>query len=212
MWITTVLVMAIAVSLEPFRIGMTVLMLNRPRPILQLLTFLSGGFAMGVTVGLAVLFLFRPVVSGSAHFNVPNVQMGAGALALAAAALVAAGRIRAPRLPAQARRMIYGPSLWFAGAAGLGIALPSVDYLAVLAVIVASGADPSAQVGALLVFNCVAFAFVELPLVAYLVAPVRTRASMTALYDWIRSRPRRGVAAVLGAIGCVLLVAGIVSL
>jgi hypothetical protein len=29
MWIT-ILVMAVAVSLEPFRIGMTVLMLNRP--------------------------------------------------------------------------------------------------------------------------------------------------------------------------------------
>lgn len=31
MWIT-ILVMAVAVSLEPFRIGMTVLMLSRPRP------------------------------------------------------------------------------------------------------------------------------------------------------------------------------------
>ena len=46
MWITVVAV-AIAVSLEPFRIGMTVLMLSRPRPILQLLAFLAGGFVMG---------------------------------------------------------------------------------------------------------------------------------------------------------------------
>jgi len=38
MWFT-ILVMAVAVSLEPFRIGMTVLMLNRPRPMLQLLVF-----------------------------------------------------------------------------------------------------------------------------------------------------------------------------
>ncbi|WP_264992538.1 GAP family protein, partial [Mycobacterium montefiorense] len=35
MWIT-LLVMAFAMSVEPFRIGMTVLMLNRPRPMLQL--------------------------------------------------------------------------------------------------------------------------------------------------------------------------------
>ena len=41
MWIT-VLVMAIAVSLEPFRIGMTALMLNRPRPVLQLLAQMTG--------------------------------------------------------------------------------------------------------------------------------------------------------------------------
>jgi putative Mn2+ efflux pump MntP len=53
MWIT-VLVMAIAVSMEPFRIGMTALMLNRPRPTLQLLAFLGGGFVMAATVGLVV--------------------------------------------------------------------------------------------------------------------------------------------------------------
>ena len=57
--LVTVLVMAFAVSVEPFRIGMTVLMLNRPRPALQLLAFLFGGFAMGTTVGLVVLFAFR---------------------------------------------------------------------------------------------------------------------------------------------------------
>jgi hypothetical protein len=211
MWIT-VLVMAIAVSMEPFRIGMTVLMLNRPRPTLQLLAFLSGGFAMGATVGLVVIFAFRPGLLGSAHFTLPKVQIVIGVLAVLMAAVVATGVMPAPRLPAQARGLAYGPSLSVAGVAGLGIALPSVDYLAVLAVIVASGAAPSTQVGALLVFNVVAFALVELPLVAYVLAPDRTRALMTALNDWIRSRRRRGVAAALAGVGCVLLVAGIAGL
>jgi hypothetical protein len=211
MWIT-ILVMAIAVSMEPFRIGMTVLMLNRPRPTLQLLAFLSGGFVMGATVGLVVIFAFRPGLLGSAHFTLPKVQIVIGALAVLMAAVVAAGFMPAPRLPAQARGLAHGPSLWVAGAAGLGIALPSIDYLAVLAVIVASGTAPSTQVGALLVFNVVAFALVELPLVAYLLAPDRTRATMAALNDWIRSRRRLGVAVVLAAVGCVLLVAGIAGL
>jgi hypothetical protein len=211
MWIT-VLVMAIAVSMEPFRVGMTVLMLNRPRPTLQLLAFLSGGFAMGATVGLVVIFAFRPGLLGSAHFTLPKVQIVIGALAVLLAAVVAAGFMPAPKLPVRARGLARGPSLWVAGVAGLGIALPSIDYLAVLAVIVASGAAPSTQVGALLVFNAVAFALVELPLVAYLLAPDKTRASMAALNDWIRSRRRRGVAAVLAAVGCVLLVAGIAGL
>jgi hypothetical protein len=204
--------MAIAVSMEPFRIGMTALMLNRPKPALQLLAFLSGGFAMGATVGLVVIFAFRPGLLGSAHFTLPKVQIAIGALAVLIAAVVAAGFMSAPSLPARARGLARGPSLWVAGVAGLGIALPSIDYLAVLAVIVASGAAPSTQVGALLVFNVVAFALVELPLVAYLLAPDRTRASMAALNDWIRSRRRRGVAAVLAAVGCVLLVAGIAGL
>jgi hypothetical protein len=211
MWIT-VLVMAIAVSMEPFRIGMTALMLNRPRPTLQLLAFLAGGFLMGTTVGLVVIFAFRPGLLGSAHFTLPRVQIAIGVLAVLMAALLTAGVMPAPRLPAQARGLAYGPSLLVASVAGLGIALPSIDYLAVLAVIVASGAAPSTQVGALLVFNVVAFALVELPLVAYLMAPDRTRAWMAALNDWIRSRRRRGVAAVLAGIGCLLLVAGIAGL
>ena len=48
------LAMAIAVSVEPFRIGMTVVMINRPRPGLQLLAFLLGGFAMGIAVADSV--------------------------------------------------------------------------------------------------------------------------------------------------------------
>src|ERR1700710_2961893 len=89
MWIT-LLVMAVAISLEPFRISMTVLLINRPRPLLQLLVFLAGGFTMGTAVGLIVLFVVRPAL-GSAHFTLPRVQIVIGALALAAAVLVATG-------------------------------------------------------------------------------------------------------------------------
>jgi hypothetical protein len=125
MWIT-VLVTALAVSLEPFRIGMTVLMLNRPTPILQLFAFLTGGFVMAATVGLVVLFLLRPALSGSAHFTLPNVQIAIGVLALVMAALLLIGVMPAPKLPTRARRIASAPSLWVAGTAGLGIALPSV--------------------------------------------------------------------------------------
>lgn len=99
-----------------------------------------------------------------------------------------------------------------AAAAGLGIALPSVDYLAALAVILASGAPVMTQLGALLMFNVIAFSLVEIPLVAYLLAPTATRAAMTALQDWIRSRRRIEVAALLVAVGLVLLAAGLADL
>ena len=50
---------------------------------------------------------------------------------------------------------------------------------------------------------------VEIPLLGYLVAPDRTRAALSALYDWLRSRGRRGVAALLAVVGCVLLAVGL---
>ncbi|MGV0743982.1 GAP family protein [Mycolicibacterium sp. XJ870] len=216
MWIP-LLVMAVAVSLEPFRIGMTVLMLNRPRPGLQLLAFLAGGFAMGTAVGVVVLFLLRPAL-GSAHFTLPKVQIVVGAVILAAAAVVATGvrerrPDKAPGLVAtRTRQLLNGRSLWTAGVAGVGIALPSVDYLAALALIVASGAAAATQVSALLLFNVVAFALVEIPLVSYFVAPDRTRATLSALHDWLQTQRHRKMAAVLAAIGCVLLVAGLAAI
>ncbi|OBA76300.1 hypothetical protein A5641_22375 [Mycobacterium sp. 1554424.7] len=216
MWIT-ILVMAVAVSLEPFRVGMTVLMLNRPRPMLQLLAFLCGGFAMGMSVGLVVLFILRHRLLWSTYFTLPRVQIVIGALALLIAAAVAMrpAVTRAPgaeKLLARAQQLMTGRSLWVAAVAGLGIALPSVDYLAALAVILASGAAAMTQVGALLVFNAMAFAIVEIPLLAYLLAPEATRTSMAALHDWIRSRRRVEVATLLAGVGCVLLVIGVAGL
>ncbi|MGH3560436.1 MAG: GAP family protein [Mycobacterium sp.] len=229
MWIT-LLVMAGAASLEPFRIGMTLLMLNRPRPALQLFAFLCGGFAMGTAVGLVVLFVFRPTLMGPTHFTLPRVQIVIGVLALLVAAVLAvkisAGRFghlrsREPRagadsspgrLWARAWRLLKGRSSWVAGAAGLGIALPSVDYLAALAVIVASRAGVMTQVAALLMFHVLAFALAEIPLVTYLVAPDRTRTAMAALNHWIRRRRRRESAALLAGVGCVLLAVGVAGL
>jgi hypothetical protein len=224
MWITLV-AMAVAVSLEPFRIGMTVLMINRPRPPLQLLAFLAGGFTMGTAVGVIVLFILRPAL-GSTHFTLPRVQIVVGAVLLVNAALVAAGVLERRRgdgaggpvgrilepLATRTRQLLNGRSLWAAGVAGLGIALPSVDYVAALALIVASGAAAAVQFGALMAFNVVAFALVEIPLLCYLVAPERTRAAMSALHDGLRSQGRRGVAVLLAAVGCVLLGVGIAGL
>jgi hypothetical protein len=103
-------------------------------------------------------------------------------------------------------------TLWTAGVAGLGISLPSIDYLAVLALIVASGAAASAQIGALLLFNLVAFAFVEIPLISYLVAPERTRATLSTLQKWLRTRRRSAVTILLATVGGVLLGTGLVGL
>jgi hypothetical protein len=213
--LVTVLLMALAVSVEPFRIGMTVLMLNRPRPALQLLAFLCGGFAMGMTVGLVVLFVFRHALRESNHFTLPKVQILIGLLALAAAAIVVIhGRrkLQPTRLTGPAQRLLKGPSLLVAGIAGLGIALPSVDYLAALAVILASDAAASTQVAVLLMFNVVAFALVEIPLLGYVLAPRSTLKWVESLHNWIRSRRRVDVAIVLAAVGCVFLAIGVTGL
>ncbi|MEU9808059.1 GAP family protein [Mycobacterium sp. NPDC050853] len=207
MWLT-LLVMAVAVSFEPFRLGMTVLMLSRPRPGLQLLVFLCGGFVMGIAVGLVVLFGLRGTVLGAAQFTLPRVQCAIGVLALVIAAVL----VSKVRAPGNMRWPTIGPSLWVAWVAGMGIALPSVDYLAALAIILVSGCPAATQVGALLFFNVVAFAVVEIPAVAFLVAPERTRGLLAAFNGWVQRNRRRNMALVLAVVGCVLVAVGIAGI
>ncbi|HPX37209.1 MAG TPA: GAP family protein, partial [Mycobacterium sp.] len=140
-----------------------------------------------------------------------KVQIAIGALALLAAAYLALTRGRPRTPPVWLIRLLEDRSLWVAGVAGLGIALPSLDYLAALAVIAAGAATAGARLTALLMFNVVAFTLVEIPLLAYLVAPERTRAAMTGLHHWIRARRRREVAALLAVVGTVLLGVGLLA-
>jgi len=103
MWIT-VLVMALAVIFEPIRLGLAVLMLNRPRPMLQLFAFLCGGFTMGLGVGLVILFILRTTPLAG-HFTVAQAQIVAGLLALLGAAALATNvlvRRQIRRVPASA--------------------------------------------------------------------------------------------------------------
>ncbi|TVS88382.1 GAP family protein [Mycobacterium helveticum] len=222
MW-STVLLLGLSVVLEPVRIGLVVLMLNRRRPLVQLLVFLCGGVTMGVGVGLVLLFLIGATPLAG-HLTVAGVQISTGLVALLVAVLLVTGvsarflrRVpakpappaRAGWLSATARQLLHGDSLYVAAVAGMGAALPSANYLGAMAAILASAAAPAARAEALLAFNAVAFAMAEIPLLSYLVAPRQTRAAAAALRDWLRARTQRGAGFMVGAGGCLMLTLGL---
>lgn len=238
MW-TTVLVLAIAVNFEPTRIGLIALMLTRKHPIRQLLIFLLSGFTLSASVGLLVLFVFHRGLFGPTNFDGSKIQIGIGVAVLLIAAVIASnvplGRFaRNPLAPPEptedgtpadesattttgrvairAKNIIHGESHWFSSFAGLGLAMPGVEYMALLALIIASNEPPAIQALALFVFLLMANAISAIPLISYLIAPQKTATRVQAFNDWIRRRTRRQVAAVLGVVGAILLIAGIASL
>ncbi len=239
MW-ATVLILAGSVIFEPIRLGLVILLLNRRRPLLQLIAFLSGGFTMGVGVGLVVLFALRsaPVIG---HLTVAEVQVGSAVIALLVAVVLSmtvplrsvfartpvaaavggyggVGLLERPptgglqRLTERARGFLQGDSLYVAGISGLGAALPSANYMGSMAAVLASHAPTVAQIQAVLAFNMVAFAVAELPLVSYLAAPQKTLALMAALQTWLRSRSRRDAAALMAVGGGFMLMLGLSNL
>ena len=84
---------------RPVRLGIAALLLSRPRPMLNLLTFCLGGIAAGLAAALGVLILLRDfalkvvqgVSSAAASSSFRHIQIIIGVVVLLIAALIAVG-------------------------------------------------------------------------------------------------------------------------
>ena len=232
MW-SLVLVLALWTAGDPIRLGITVLLVSGPRPLLNLLAFWLGGMTTGVSVALGAVILPRdyvPVLVQGVRSIVASVaagylQIAVGVLALLIAARLAvnyqrpqvatpAGRSALTlrpniptvfaRLSAYAYRSPEGGYPWVAFMAGLGSATPPVEYLVAIATIVASGAAIGTQLSAAVMFTVVVLAVVELPLVSYLGTPAKTEAIMLRLQSWLRDHSRQILVINLAVAGIML--------
>jgi hypothetical protein len=99
MW-SSVLLMALLVSLDPVRFGIILLLISRPRPVQNLLAYWGGCMIAGVSALLVPLMVlhFTPMFTSFEHdmaapataasSTVRHVQIGVGVLALVIAALM----------------------------------------------------------------------------------------------------------------------------
>ena len=90
--------------------------------------------------------------------------------------------------------------------------MPTAYYLAAIAAILKSGVGVGTQIAALLVFNVIAFAQAEIPIVSFLVAPDATRTRIEQTYAWVSSHQRVVVTALAGVVGVYLVAVGISKL
>jgi Sap, sulfolipid-1-addressing protein len=260
-WIS-VLGLSLVMAVHPLRLGVTLLVLSRPRPVQSLFVYWVGGLLMGfpaLLVPLMVLHgtpVLRSFMDGlatpTAHAGAQHMQIGLGVLALAVATIMAV-RFAAPQrslvaatggnaptavldsnMPnivsrlvgigqgvpteggATIRRLLgrahiawKSGSLWVALAIGVVMG-PSIDLvLAVLAIVVPSGAALGAQVGAVITFVVGMLAVVEIILVSYLVTPAKTQAALRRLHNWTIAQRRKIVMATFAAIGVLLVATGV---
>lgn len=222
MW-TSVLLLALAVNLEPTRIGLVPLLLAREQPVRQLLAYLVGSGTVSLSFGMAALFTFDrlPFASNSSSGGKAQIAIGIVALAIAMTMamlwlrarkrgeLVSPGPVdsgKADKFTTSVRRiLIKGRSPWLAGLIGVGVGLPSVDYIAVLIIIATSGAPRIQQAGALLAFTLIGSLVVIAPLISYVIAPAKTLAVLVRFGTWVRSRSRIEYSGLLGCIGFLFI-------
>lgn len=235
MW-TTVLLLAIAVNFEPTRIGLLPLLLSRQRPLMQLAFYLVGSITVSLGFGLLVLFVFHRNPFGNSPSAGGKAQIIVGLLAILVASAMVAKAVKARRVAAgasgtpdstdpdakpsgvdrfsQSVRNILskGRSPWLAGLIGVGVGLPSVDYLAVLMIIATSGASQTQQAAVLVMSVFVGSLVVIAPLIGYLIAPAKTLDVIARFGAWTRSRSQFEYAALLALAGVMLVGVGITRL
>jgi hypothetical protein len=219
------------------RLGASVVLYSRPRPVPHLVAFWFGGLTISAVVACGVLFVLRDFMLGvvhrvqlaSASSTAGDIQIAVGVLVLLiaglAAGLVPHQRMRSvmpgparphpqmlpsttfSRLSVRAHEALQAGPLWVPFVLGVGL-LMDFRYLVALTAIVASGAAAGTQVSAAAVYIAITLAFVEIPLASQLAAPATTGAVMSRVHSWVKARRQQVFAVVVALLGVFLMTTG----
>lgn len=237
MW-CTVLLLAFVATVDPVRLGTSVVLYSRPRPVRHLVTFWLGGLTVSAVVALGVLFGMRDFALRTVHrvqlaaasSAAGNIQIAAGVLVLLIAALAVglvprqrmrlvmpladSSRMRTltsttfSRLSTRVHDALLAGPLWVPFVLGVGL-LMDFRYLAALTAILASGATAGTQVSAAALYTVVTLAFIEIPLASQLAAPARTGEVMSQVHSWVKARRQQVFALVIALLGVFLTTRGL---
>jgi hypothetical protein len=222
-----ILVLALAAAVYPTLLAIVLVVLSRPQPARLLAAYLAGGYIAGIGIGCLIVFGLKDAGATSANVRrvSPWVDIVVGLLAIALALTLATGHDPRPdRLRRRAanpggrkkepwtKRAVSHDSIRMAFVLGIVLDLPSLWYLIALKDIATSGDSALAQFAQIVIFNVIMFVLVEVPLVAYLIDPVRAQAMVGRFNRWLRRNARRITESVAGGMGTYLVVRGVVAL
>jgi Sap-like sulfolipid-1-addressing protein len=222
-----VILLSLTASLNPTLVAATTVMLLLDRPVRLMLGYLLGAYVTSITLGLVIVFSLSNSSATTTTQNTlsPVVDIGLGAIALTASFVLYTGRherLRERRRERKAAKPDKGPPRWqrelSKGSArttfvvGALLTLPGASYLAGLDQI--DKQDYSTTVTVLLVigFNLVMLWLLEVPLIAFVVAPEWTPHAIERTKAWVGRHAHTFAVRGLAAVGALLIIKGIVGL
>jgi hypothetical protein len=218
MWFE-LLLLAVASAFWPLLLAVDVIALHAPHPARLLACFLAGGLLTCVVIGTLIAQALRQtsLATGPRPTADPVVYLGAGVLALVVALLLGrrsrvSGRKKKDTGPSLYERALQrGAPLAFLVGVVLNV-VPGLFPFVALKDVAQLDYGVAATAALLTVFYVVMFAFVEVPLVAFLVAPDRTTAMTADFNRWLSAHGRRIAVVVLWVVGAYLIVRGSIAL
>jgi len=219
-----VILLSFTSAFNPTLIAVTTLMLLLPNPKRLMLGYWLGAMVMSITIGLLIVFSLEKsgIVSTTKHTLSPLADIVLGGLTLIIAAVLASGRDERYRERRAKKKEGKPPPRWQRelrrGTArttfviGALLTLPGASYLAGLDRL--SKLDYSTVVTVLIVltFNLVMLILLELPMIAFAVAPEWTPAAIDRAKAWAGVHGRVYAERGFVVIGVLLIIKGIVGL
>lgn len=221
-----IFLLSLSAAVYPTLLAAVTIMLMLPRPTRLLLGFLLGAYTMGIAIGLAIVFAVEgsDAVDATRQTYSPALDLAVGCVALLVAFVLGTGRDE--RLTERRRRRRktrkQGDPRWrrvlgrgsarVAFAVGAALSLPSISYLIALGNINRGDYGTAETVALVIGFNLVMLAFLEIPLLGYLLAPEWTRDTVQRFRDWLARNGRQIALIAAIAIGVAAITRGTVGL
>ena len=220
-------VYALTAALNPTLLGATTVMLLLDHPKRLLLGYLAGALLTSVTLGLVIVFALDGSASTAQHKLSPALDLALGGILLVVAWVIRPGRepnergwLAERRRRRQEAKEGKGPPKWqqtlSKGSArttfvvGALLTLPGASYLIGLHKIADSDPSTVEAVAAVLGFNAIMLALLELPLIGYLFAPEWTPRAVDRFKEWFSRNARRLAFRLALVIGALLVIRGLI--
>jgi hypothetical protein len=220
-----ILLLALLAMFFPALLAVVLVALRARHPQLLLASFLAGGLLSAITVGLVIVFSLQDASvdsTSSSHLD-PVVYIVFGALSLLAAWVVRRKQLlvkkekdpdvaEAEEKPDRLERALDRGAPYAFVAGILLCAIPGFSALVAMKDIAQLGYSTTATAAVVVGFYLIMFAFIELPLIGFSVAPEQATAKAVAFNAWLDRNANRLATGVLVGLGVFLIVRGIAGL
>jgi hypothetical protein len=216
--------LSLTAALNPTLLTATTVMLLLPSPTALMLGYWLGAMLTSITLGLVIVFSLQgsSSVSTTQHTLSPVADLALGGIALVLALVLGTGRERRLVERRARRRQTKEPPRWrqelSEGTArttfviGALLTLPGASYLAGLAKLSKLHYPTAVTVLVVIGFNVVMLILLELPLIAFRVAPDWTPNALDRARLWVGRHAKRFAVWGLSVIGAALVAKGLVGL
>ena len=222
-----VILLSLTASLNPTLVAATTVMLLLDRPAKLMMGYLVGACLTSITLGLVIVFSLSNSSATNSTQNTlsPAVDIGLGAIALAAAFVLYTGRherLRERRQARKAGKPDKGPPRWqrelSKGSArttfviGALLTLPGASYLAGLDEIHKLNYSTTVTVLIVIGFNLVMLWLLEVPLACFVIAPDWTPRAVERAKAWVSRHAHVFAVRGFAALGGLLIIKGVIGL